>query len=135
MGFQNSARALSTNRSAYAFARGLRGRIFKASMPVLATTASNEAVNCPARSWTRNRKSAARSPRSIRRLRICCVVHGPSGFAVTPRMCTPGADLDHEQAVQALKGHRAVHVEEVSREHRRGLRAQELPPCRVGAPL
>jgi hypothetical protein len=25
---------------------------------------------------------------SINRLRICCVVHGPSGFAVTPRICT-----------------------------------------------
>jgi hypothetical protein len=29
------------------------------------------------------RKPAARSLRSIRRLRICCVVQGPSGFAVT----------------------------------------------------
>ena len=27
-------------------------------------------------------------PRSISRLRICWTVHGPSGFAVTPRMCT-----------------------------------------------
>ncbi len=27
-------------------------------------------------------------PRSISRLRICCTVQGPSGFAVTPRMCT-----------------------------------------------
>jgi hypothetical protein len=53
-----------------------------------ARTASNDAVNCPARSWTRNRKSAARSPGSISRLRICCTVHGPSGFAVTLRMCT-----------------------------------------------
>lgn len=39
-----------------------------------------------------------------------------------------------EQAVQALQGHRAVHVEEVSREHRRGLRAQEISPRRAGAP-
>ena len=30
----------------------------------------------------------ARSPRSSTRLRICCTVHGPSGFAVTPMMCT-----------------------------------------------
>ena len=57
-------------------------------IPALARTASKESVNCPARSRTRNRKSAARSPRSIRRLRICWVVHGPSGFAVTPRICT-----------------------------------------------
>jgi hypothetical protein len=54
------------------------GRIFTAWIPVLARTASNDAVNCPARSRTRNRKPAARSPRSVRRLRICCVVHGPS---------------------------------------------------------
>jgi hypothetical protein len=47
----------------------------------------NAAVNCPARSRTRNRKSAALSPRSISRLGIYAV-QGPSGFAVTPRMCT-----------------------------------------------
>jgi hypothetical protein len=34
-----------------------------------------------------------------------------------------------------LKGDRAVHVEEVGGEHRRGLRVQELPPGRVGVPL
>ena len=45
------------------------------------------------------------------------------------------ADLDHEEAVQAPEGHRAVHVEEVGREHRRGLRVQELPPRGVGVPL
>ena len=50
-------------------------------------------------------------------------------------MHIPGADLDHEEAVQALQGHRAVHVEEVGREPGRGLRVQELPPGRVGAPL
>src|SRR5271165_7603584 len=67
---------------------GLRGGIFTASIPAPARTASNDAVNCPARSRIRNRKSAARSPRSIRRLRICCAVQGPSGLAVIPRMCT-----------------------------------------------
>jgi hypothetical protein len=64
------------------------GGIFTASMPTPAGTASNDAVYWPARSRTRNRKSAARSPRSIRRFRICWVVHGPSGLAVIPRMCT-----------------------------------------------
>ena len=44
------------------------------------------------------------------------------------------ADLHHEQAVQALEGHRAVHVKEVDGKHRRGLRAEELPPARIGAP-
>jgi hypothetical protein len=47
----------------------------------------------------------------------------------------PGADLHHEQAVQALESHRAVHVEEVGGEHRRGLGVQKLPARRVGVPL
>src|SRR5436309_1466928 len=38
-----------------------------------------------------------------------------------------GADLDHEQAVQALEGYRAVDVEEIGGEHCRGLGVQELP--------
>ena len=46
-----------------------------------------------------------------------------------------GADLDHEEAVQAPEGHRAVDVEEVGSEHRRGLRVRELPPRGVGVPL
>ena len=46
-----------------------------------------------------------------------------------------GADLHHEQAIQAPEGHRAVHVEEVGGQHRRGLGAQKLPPGRIGAPL
>jgi hypothetical protein len=46
-----------------------------------------------------------------------------------------GADLHHEQDVQTLEGDRAVHVEEVSGEHRRGLHVQELPPRRIGVPL
>jgi hypothetical protein len=46
-----------------------------------------------------------------------------------------GADLHDEQAVQALEGDRAVHVEEVGGEHRGGVRVQELQPCRVGVPL
>jgi hypothetical protein len=79
-------RAVRTNRSAQAFARGLRGGIFTASMPVLARTVSKDWVNCPARSRSRNRKSAVRSRRFIMRLRICCVVHGPFGWAVTLRM-------------------------------------------------
>jgi hypothetical protein len=45
------------------------------------------------------------------------------------------ADLNHEQAAQALQGHCAVDVEEVRAEHRRGLRVQELPPRGVGVPF
>src|SRR5215467_10759240 len=70
--------------------RGLRGGIFTALMPLPARAAPDAPVNCPARSRTRYRKSAARLPRSISRLRACCVVRRPSGLAVTPRMCTYG---------------------------------------------
>jgi hypothetical protein len=45
-------------------------------------------VSCPVRSRTRNRESAARSPRSIKRSRICWVARGLSGCAVTPGICT-----------------------------------------------
>jgi hypothetical protein len=41
-----------------------------------------------------------------------------------------GADLEHEEYVQAAQGHRAVHREEVARQYRRGLGSQELPPLR-----
>ena len=67
--------------------RGHRGGILTTSIPASARTASNEAVNCPARSRARNRNRAARSPRSITSLRACCVVHGPSGCPVTPSTC------------------------------------------------
>jgi hypothetical protein len=46
-----------------------------------------------------------------------------------------GADFDDEQAVEALKRQRAVHVEEIGGERGRGLGPQELPPPRVGVPL
>ena len=113
---------------------GLRGGIFTVPMPALARTAPKDSVNCPARSRTRNRKSAARSPRSIRRLRICCVVHDPSGFRGDPEdVHTSAADLHDEQAIQAPERDRAVHVK-VGGEHRRGLRVQEIPPGGVGVP-
>jgi hypothetical protein len=41
------------------------------------------------------------------------------------------AGFDHEQAVQPLERHCAVHVEEVGR----GLRPQELPPGCIGVPV
>ena len=95
----DSVRAVRTNRSAQAFARGLRGGILITSMPAPARTAPDNARNCPARSHTRNRKSAARSPRSIRRVRICGPVHGrcarsfpgttPISAAMTARPAQP----------------------------------------------
>jgi len=50
-------------------ARGQRGGILTTAMPASSRTASNEAVNCPARSRTRNRNPAVWSPRSTTRLR------------------------------------------------------------------
>src|SRR3954463_9267958 len=70
------------------FARGHRGGIFTVSIPAPARTASNEVVNWPARARTRDRNVAARSSRSISRLRACWVVHAPVGWLVAPRMCT-----------------------------------------------
>ena len=55
-------------------------------IPAPARTASNELVNWPARSRTRNRKIVARSSRSISRLRACWVVQAPVGWLVVPSM-------------------------------------------------
>jgi Plasmid pRiA4b ORF-3-like protein len=44
-----------------------------------------------------------------------------------------GADLNYEEYVDAAQGDRAVDVKEVACQHRRGLRAQELPPGGPGA--
>src|SRR6266496_4200855 len=68
-----------------AVCRGQRGGIRTVSMPTSARTASSEAVNWPARSRTRKLNSSTRSPGSITSLRICWVVHPPSGFVVVPR--------------------------------------------------
>jgi len=43
-----------------------------------------------------------------------------------------GGNLQDEQHVDPLECHRAVHMEEVTGQHRRCLRAQELPPGHVG---
>ena len=43
-------------------------------------------------------------------------------------------DLQHEEHVDPSERHRPVHVKEVACQHRRRLRAQELPPGRVGVP-
>lgn len=50
--------------------------------------ASKELVNWPARSLIRNLTEVARWPRSIGKLRAACVVHAPSGLAVTPARWT-----------------------------------------------
>jgi hypothetical protein len=65
-------------------------RPYLKDLPVLADSGYEGAgagVHVPVKKPARG-KQAARSPRSIRRFRICWMVHGPSGLAVTPRMCT-----------------------------------------------
>jgi len=104
-------------------------------MPASARTASNEAVNCPARSPTRNSEpcgAVAEIHQQIPEL-----LHGPGPVQVgghAEDVHVSGADLHDEEAVQAL-GYRAVDVEEVPGQHRRYLGVQELPPCGVGLPL
>ena len=56
-------------------------------MPAAWKTASKEAVKFDPRSRSRNLMSSNRSPRLIARLRACCTVHSPVGFAVTPPRC------------------------------------------------
>jgi hypothetical protein len=74
-----------------------------------------------------------RSPRSITRLRICWVVHRPSALVVMPSRCTDRVGTSNtNKHVDPLERYRAVDVEEVTGQHRRRLRAQELPPSRVG---
>ena len=62
-------------------------------------TASNVVVNFVSRSRMRNRNAAARSPRSMTRLRACWVVHSPVGFAVRDRSTTRSTSRSPHQAV------------------------------------
>jgi hypothetical protein len=69
---------------------------------------------------------------------VADLLRGPRPFGIRGHaedVHAAGAHLDHEEAVQALQGDRAVHVEEIGGEHRGCLSAQELPPRRVGVPL
>jgi hypothetical protein len=65
----DSVRTDKTRHSVKEFARGQRGWILHDVDARIASTASNAAVNCPARSRTRNRNRATCSPRSRTRLR------------------------------------------------------------------
>ena len=69
---------------------------------------------------------------------VADLLHGPRPVRVGAHaedVHVTGADLHHEEAIQALERHRAVHVEEIDGQHGRGLRVQELPPRRVGVPF
>jgi hypothetical protein len=70
--------------------------------------------------------------------KIADLLGGPRAVRVrggAEDMDVAAGGLYREEAVQALKGHRAVHVKKAGGEHRRGLRVQELPPRRVGVPF
>jgi hypothetical protein len=56
-------------------------------VPAAWKTASKDWVKFDPRSRIRNRKFSNRSPRVRARLRACCTVHSPVGFAVTPPRC------------------------------------------------
>jgi hypothetical protein len=90
-------------------------------MPASASTVSNEAVNCPARSRMRNRNPGG----------VVAEVHdevaGLLGGPGSVGMCGHAqhvqvavADLEGEQDVEASQRERAVDVEEVDREHAGG---------------
>jgi hypothetical protein len=67
--------------------RGTRTALRRILVPAAWKTASKEAVKFDPRSWSRNLMSWNRSPRLIARLRACCTVHSPVGFAVRPSRC------------------------------------------------
>ncbi len=128
-----SVRAVSTNRSATASARGLRGGIFTAWVPGVARTAPDESVNCPARPRTRKRESAARSPEV--REEVADLPGGPRAVRMggDPGGTNgAGAGFGDEQAVPALQRQRAAGREEIGGGHGRRLGVRELPPGRVG---
>jgi Protein of unknown function (DUF429) len=65
--------------SAYAFAIGASGGIFRTATPAAVNTASKAALNLASRSQIRNRNPSARSPNSISRLRAAWVTQSPVG--------------------------------------------------------
>lgn len=85
--FSSSRRAVSIHRSAFAFACGARAGVGRMPIPSLANTTSKHgelAVAVP----NHNRNCAARSARSIRKLRACRTTQTPVGWAVTPKTWT-----------------------------------------------
>ena len=114
IGSVTSVRAVSTNLSAQAFARGLGGGMFTASMPASARTGSNGAGSCPARSRARNRKACGAITQIHQK--VAGLLHCPQPVRVRSDpedVHIAAAGLGDEQAVPALEGNRAVHMEEV----------------------
>ena len=97
---RHSLRAERIQRSANAFARGARAGVRTIRTPCVVKTSSNDPVNFVSRSRIRNVNCAARSPRSITRLRACCVTHSPVGFGRDDKdVHTAGSDLHDEQNI------------------------------------
>ncbi len=68
---RHSRRGVPADRSAKEFARADRTGVLITRVPFPAKTSSNAAVNLLCRSWIRNLKQLARSPRSTSRFRAC----------------------------------------------------------------
>src|SRR6266851_9435463 len=129
-----SALAVRAHLSAYAFAFGLRGGIFTTSIPAPDSTASNAAVNCPGPVPDQEPGPGGALPQIHQQ--VPCLLHRPGAVRVRGHaedMHITGAGFDHEEHVEAAQGDCTVHVEEIARQHRGRLGAQELPPARAAA--
>src|SRR5438477_1497022 len=99
-----SRRTVSTQRSAYEFARGACGGVRITSMPSAVDTVWKAAVNLVSRWWSRDRSPAARRSRSISMFRACWATQAPVGWAVTfDDMNAAGGDLHEEQHVDPFE--------------------------------
>ena len=76
----SSRRVVPSHRSAIAFARGSCTCVRRMRIPSLAKMASKMPVNLLSRSRIKNLNSAARSPKSIRKLRACWATQAPLGW-------------------------------------------------------
>jgi hypothetical protein len=75
-----------------------RGGVLTIRTPWLARISSKALVNLASRSRMRKRNSAILPSRSMTRLRPCCAVHVPSGWAVNAEdMHVPGRHLHDKQ--------------------------------------
>ena len=84
---RSSRRRVPTRRSQIAFIPGAWTAVRRILAPAAWNTASKTQVKFDPRSRTRNLMSAHLSSRPRTRLRACCTVHSPAGFAVTPPRC------------------------------------------------
>ena len=85
------------------------------------------------RSRITNLMSWNRSPRLRARLRACCTVHSPVGFAVTPPRCIRRVPCSINTRTYSLFSSTVSDVQEVDGEDPGGLGVQELPPGRARA--